>query len=166
MRIFPDIFDTPKPSFISVFSICLTETLRNTDVALVSLLPTLKRFHTFLFHSWILGTVAGWVYEQISKYRQVEIMKHARADGNYAILTKLVQLQDEKKPVSNLLSMQIVGFEQTFMKFIDSSEVCNKYIYEVCKGKEMHRHYVQADTLLFICYCWRSKFIMKIDMKT
>ena len=26
-------------------------------------------------------------------------MKHARADGNYAILTKLVKLQDEKKPV-------------------------------------------------------------------
>ena len=23
-------------------------------------------------------------------------------------------------------------------------------------------HYFQADTLLFICYCWRSKFIMKI----
>ena len=26
----------------------------------------------------------------------------------------------------------------------------------------MHRRYVQADTLLFICYCWRSKFITKI----
>ena len=25
-------------------------------------------------------------------------MKHARADANYAILTKLVKLQDEKKP--------------------------------------------------------------------
>ena len=29
-------------------------------------------------------------------------MKHARADANYAILTKLVKLQDEKKPVLNL----------------------------------------------------------------
>ena len=26
-------------------------------------------------------------------------MKHARADSSYAILTKLVKLQDEKKPV-------------------------------------------------------------------
>ena len=42
---------------------------------------------------------------------------------NYAILTKPVKLQDEKKLVSNLLSMQSVGFEQTFMKFIDSSNV-------------------------------------------
>ena len=33
-------------------------------------------------------------------------MKHARRDANYAILTKLVKLQDEKKPVSNLLSMK------------------------------------------------------------
>ena len=43
------------------------------------------------------------------------------------------------------------------IKFIDSSgvwyldlylinPVFNKYIYEVYKGKEMHRHYVQADT--------------------
>ena len=47
-------------------------------------------------------------------------MKHARADANYAILTKRVKLQHEKKPVSNLLSMQSVGFEQTFMKFIKS----------------------------------------------
>ena len=30
---------------------------------------------------------------------------------------------------------------------------------------EMHRHYVQAGTLLFICYCWKSTFLMKIDMK-
>ena len=41
-------------------------------------------------------------------------MKHARADVNYAILTKHV-----KKPVPNLLSMQSVGLEQTFMKFIE-----------------------------------------------
>ena len=50
-------------------------------------------------------------------------MKHARADANYAILTKLVKLQDEQKPVRIYLSMQIEGFEQTFMKFIGSSDV-------------------------------------------
>ena len=50
-------------------------------------------------------------------------MEHARADANYAILTKLVKLQDEKKPVRIYLSMQIEGFEQTFMKFIGSSDV-------------------------------------------
>ena len=42
-------------------------------------------------------------------------MKHARRDANYVILTKLVKLQDEKKPVSNLLSMQSAGSEQTFI---------------------------------------------------
>ena len=50
-------------------------------------------------------------------------MEHARADANYAILTKLVKLQDEKKPVRIYLSMKIEGFEQTFMKFIGSSDV-------------------------------------------
>ena len=50
-------------------------------------------------------------------------MKHARRDANYAILTKLVKLQDEKKPVSNLLSMKSAGFEQTFTEFIASSDV-------------------------------------------
>ena len=39
-------------------------------------------------------------------------MKHAMIDANYAILIKWVKLQHEKKPVSNLLSMQRVGFEQ------------------------------------------------------
>ena len=33
-------------------------------------------------------------------------MKHARADANYAILTKQVKPQHKKKPVLNLLSMQ------------------------------------------------------------
>ena len=40
-------------------------------------------------------------------------------DANYTILTKWFKQQHEKKPVSNLLSMQSVGFEQTFMKFIE-----------------------------------------------
>ena len=46
-------------------------------------------------------------------------MKHASIDANYAILTKWVKLQYEKKLVSNLLSMQSVGFKKTFMKFIE-----------------------------------------------
>ena len=50
-------------------------------------------------------------------------MEHAKADGNYAILTKLVKLQHENKPVRIYLRMQIEGFEQTFMKFIGSSDV-------------------------------------------
>ena len=37
-------------------------------------------------------------------------------NANYAILTKQVKIQHEKKPVSNLLSMQSVGLEQTFMQ--------------------------------------------------
>ena len=49
-------------------------------------------------------------------------MKHARRDANYAILTKLVKLQDEKKPVSNLLSMPSAAYEQTFTEFIDSCD--------------------------------------------
>ena len=66
-----------------------------------------------------MGSVAGWVYQQRSNYREGKILKHATTDANYAILTKQVKQQHEKKPVSNLLSMQSVGFEQTFMKFIE-----------------------------------------------
>ena len=47
MQHLQDIFDKRKQSFVSGFSICMTVTLRNIDVALVSLLSTLKRFHTF-----------------------------------------------------------------------------------------------------------------------
>ena len=46
-------------------------------------------------------------------------MEHARADANYAILTKQVKLQYEKELVSNLLSIRNAGFEQTFMKFME-----------------------------------------------
>ena len=46
-------------------------------------------------------------------------MKQAKADANYVVLTKRVKLQLEKKPVSNLLSMQSAGVEPTFMKFIE-----------------------------------------------
>ena len=68
--------------------------------------------HLFLvFHCWIWESVAGWVYQQRSKYRQVKITKHASKGTNYVILTKRVKEQHEKKPVSNLKSMQIIGFE-------------------------------------------------------
>ena len=40
----------------------------------------------------------------------------------------------------------------------DSSDMCfvltcNKHICKIYKGREMYRRYIQADTLLFICYC-------------
>ena len=47
------------------------------------------------------------------KYKQVEIMKHARQDVYYAILTKRVKLQHEKKPVLNLKYMPSVGLVQS-----------------------------------------------------
>ena len=46
-------------------------------------------------------------------------MKHANTRKNYTILTKVVKVQHEKKPVWNLKSMQIVGFEQASRKFIE-----------------------------------------------
>ena len=47
-------------------------------------------------------------------------MKHARIDENQAILIKRVKIQNEKKPELNLLSMQSVGFQKTFIKFIEN----------------------------------------------
>ena len=55
-----------------------------------------------VLHSGLSGNVAGWVYKQRSRYRQVKIMKHAKAYANYAISTKRIKLKHEKKPVSNL----------------------------------------------------------------
>ena len=66
-----------------------------------------------------LGSVASWVYQQKSKYRQVKIKKHARTGTNHIKLTKRIKLQLEKKLGSNLKSMQNAGFEQTFMKFTE-----------------------------------------------
>ena len=57
------------------------------------------------------------VYQQRSKYRQVKITKYARTGANHIVLTKQIKLQLKKKLVSNLKSMQNVGFEQTFTKF-------------------------------------------------
>ena len=47
-------------------------------------------------------------------------MKHARIDENQATLIKRVKIQNEKKPELNLLSMQSVGFQKTFIKFIEN----------------------------------------------
>ena len=44
---------------------------------------------------------------------KVTIIKYARTEANYTILTKWAELHHEKKPVSNLLSMQSVAFGQT-----------------------------------------------------
>ena len=46
-------------------------------------------------------------------------MKHTRADENYPILIERVKLQHEKRPASNLKSIESVGFELTFKKFIE-----------------------------------------------
>ena len=45
-------------------------------------------------------------------------MKRTKTDANYAILTKQVKLQHEKKPVSNLKSTQRVGFMQTLQNLL------------------------------------------------
>ena len=66
-----------------------------------------------------MGKCYCCVYQQRLKYRQVKIMKHVSKGKNYAISTKYVKVQHEKKPVSNLKSMEIVGFEQTSTKFIE-----------------------------------------------
>ena len=71
-----------------------------------------------VFHSWISGSDASWVYLQISKYIQVKIMKHLRSHVNYTILTKQVKLQNEKKSALNLKCMQSEGFEQTFTNLV------------------------------------------------
>ena len=46
-------------------------------------------------------------------------MKHATTDTNYLVLPKRVKLLHEKKPALNLKSIERVGFEQTFTKFIE-----------------------------------------------
>ena len=97
------------------------ETLWNINVPLVSPLLTVKIFHTFslVFHSWIWGSVASCVYQQRSKFRQVKIAKHASKGTNYTILTKWLKVQHEKKPVSNLKSMESVVFEQISIRFVE-----------------------------------------------
>ena len=98
-------------------------TLRNTDVPLVSL------YLFLVFHSWNSGSGDGWVNQQKLKYRQVKIMKDTRADTNYPVLIKRVKLQHKKKPVLNLRSIESVGFQQTFTKFIEIF-VPLKFLYE------------------------------------
>ena len=96
------------------------KTLRNIDVALLSLLLTLKRFHSFLQYFILefekcchLGLPAEIKVQTSKNYEK------RKPDASYGILTKRVKQQHKKKPVSNLLSMQSVGFEQTYMEFIE-----------------------------------------------
>ena len=56
-------------------------------------------------------------------------MKHARTDANYPILIKRVKLRHEKKPVSNFKSMKSVGFDQTFMEFIEIFILQEQFLY-------------------------------------
>ena len=46
-------------------------------------------------------------------------MNHTSTGTTYVILTKQVKVQHEKKPVSDLKSMQILRFEQISTKFIE-----------------------------------------------
>ena len=107
-------------------------------------------------------------------------MKQARADANYPILTKRVKLQHEKKPLWTLKSIESVGCEQKFTywdfrsaKLISlrekgvvgtilvatgSSDVrCfDLYLINIFTNSmksERYRNYVEAEALLFTCYC-------------
>ena len=95
-------------------------TLRNVDVALVSSRFTLKRFHTFSQPLTVDFGVSCWLgLPKEIKVQTNKITKHARTSANHIILTKQVKLQLEKILVSNLKSIQNLGFEQTFAKFIE-----------------------------------------------
>ena len=80
-----------------------------------------------VFHSWILGSVAGCDYQQRSKYRQVKIRKHSKVDVKYAVLTKMIELQHEKQLALNLKSLQSAGFKQKFTKFLRLSFYKNHF---------------------------------------
>ena len=97
------------------------EELRNIDVALVSLCLFL------IFHSWLLGSAASWIYQWGSKYRQVTIMKHARTDANYPILTKWVRLKNGKKLVSSLKSIKGVALSNHLRNLLRSSFCMNNF---------------------------------------
>ena len=104
------------------------KTVKNIDInALVSLLSTLKDSTLFLGIS-LLNFGKGW-WLGLPAEIKVKITKHAKTGTNYAILKKQVKLQQEKKPVLNLESIQRVGFEQTFMKFIELFVLQEKFLY-------------------------------------
>ena len=72
---------------------------------------------------------------------------------------KIISLQKKKTAVGTIT-----------VAITDSSDVRCLDLYLVniftkSTKAEMYRYYVQAGTLLFICYWWIFKFIMKIDMK-
>ena len=97
------------------------ETLRNIDVTLVSLKINFENIpHLFLRISLLnLGKCFRCIYQEILKYRQVKITKHASTGTNYAILTKWVKVQHENKFVLKYGECLPTAFEQTSTKFIE-----------------------------------------------
>ena len=94
-------------------------TLRNIDITLMSLLLTLKRFHSFAQYFIVAFGESCWLGLPAGiKVQKVKVMKQAKTGANYVILTKWIKLQ-EINPASYLKSMQNVGFEQTSTKFIE-----------------------------------------------
>ena len=85
-----------------------------------SSLLTLKRFHTFFSISLLnLGKCCQLDLLAEIKVQTSKNYKTCKHITNYVILTKWVKVQHGKKSVPNLKSKQIVGFEQTSMKFIE-----------------------------------------------
>ena len=94
------------------------KTSKNIDIALVSLLLTLKKDSTSFLSIPVLNfkkcCQLGLPAE--AKAQTGKDYETAWTEANYAILTKWVKLKHEKKPVPNLISMQSEGFEQTFFE--------------------------------------------------
>ena len=96
------------------------ETLRNIDIHLVSLLLTLKWFHSFSKYFIVEFGKCFWLY--LATEIKVETSKNYKACKHGYKLCHINQTGQSttwKKPVLNLKSMQIVSFEQTSTKFIE-----------------------------------------------
>ena len=95
------------------------ETSRNIDVPVVSSLLTLKRFYTFSQYFIVeFGGVLPAAFTCRDQNRGKSKLRNMQAQVIKQVkLIKQVKGQQEKKPVSNLKSMQIVGFEKTPTKF-------------------------------------------------
>ena len=133
--------------------------------------------HLFLvFHCWIWESVADCVYQQWSKYWQVKIKKHAMTGTNSAILTKRVKVQHENKFVSKYVECRLWAnttkfFEIFVLKnnFFIGKKIIVETISVVINDSSVlcfvlyliNIFHVLADTLFFIWYCWRFKFITK-----
>ena len=68
-----------------------------------------KMQYLFLvFDCLIWGSVAGCIYQQRSKYRQVKTPKHASAGTNYAILTERVKVIKYNKGCAGLSVLRLL----------------------------------------------------------